>query len=125
MSSNAMSTLARAATRQLRTSTPRQLSSLRPTFQTTTYRSISIPSIHAQRLFSTTHRTSKGLLPETDNPAPRVAEAHPPAAPIELSTEAYNELSDVYMDRIVARLEALQEEREDVDVEYSVSSIPS
>lgn len=40
----------------------------------------------------------------------------------ELTQEQYNELSDEYMDTMVEKLEELQEEREDVDVEYSVRS---
>lgn len=43
------------------------------------------------------------------------------AGPANISIEQYHQLSDEYMDSIVAKLEELQEEREDVDVEYSVN----
>lgn len=40
----------------------------------------------------------------------------------QLSVERYHTLADTYIDNLVMRLEELQEEREDVDVEYSVPS---
>jgi hypothetical protein len=51
--------------------------------------------------------------------------AAPPVAPhatepTPLSTDQYHKLSDAYIDILVAKLEQMQEEREDVDVEYSV-----
>lgn len=42
-----------------------------------------------------------------------------------LSTEQYHKISDRYIDGLVAQLEEMQEEREDVDVEYSVRLVPS
>jgi frataxin-like iron-binding protein CyaY len=36
--------------------------------------------------------------------------------------EEYHKVSDAYMDTIVAKLEQLQEQREDVDVELSICS---
>lgn len=73
------------------------------------------------RSFSTTLPAQKGLSPDSEDPQPKEAEPHAlDAAPVELSNERYNQLSDDYMDAIVSKLEELQEEREDVDVEYSV-----
>ena len=40
--------------------------------------------------------------------------------PANITIDEYHKLSDAYIDGLVARLEELQEEREDVDVEYSV-----
>jgi frataxin len=40
--------------------------------------------------------------------------------PAELTVAEYNELADAYMDAVVEKMEQLQEERDDVDVEYSV-----
>jgi hypothetical protein len=37
--------------------------------------------------------------------------------------DEYHQVSDAYMDTIVAKLEQLQEAREDVDVEFSVCTI--
>ncbi len=39
--------------------------------------------------------------------------------PSPISSEQFHRISDAYIDTLVAKLEALQEEREDVDVEYS------
>jgi hypothetical protein len=39
--------------------------------------------------------------------------------------EEYHQLSDAYMDALVSKLEQLQEQREDVDVEFSVTISPS
>jgi len=83
-------------------------------------KSLAIPN-YTCRSFSTVLRSFKGLSPESENPQPKEPEAHDIAAsPAVLSIEQYNILSDEYMDTLVERLEELQEEREDVDVEYSV-----
>jgi len=82
-------------------------------------KSLAIPN-YTCRSFSTVPRNFKGLSPESENPQPKEPEAHDIAAsPAVLSIEQYNILSDEYMDTLVERLEELQEEREDVDVEYS------
>ena len=49
----------------------------------------------------------------SSSPTPRMAAA------ISISTDQFHRLSDAYIDAVVARLEEMQEEREDVDVEYS------
>lgn len=41
-------------------------------------------------------------------------------AATELTDDQYHKLADEYMDRLVTHLEELQDEREDIDVEYSV-----
>jgi len=75
----------------------------------------------SRRPFSVTTPTCKGLSPETENPQPTEPEASgSSAAPAPLTDQQYNEISDDYMNAIVEKLEQLQEEREDVDVEYSV-----
>ncbi len=38
----------------------------------------------------------------------------------ELSNDEYHRVSDNFMDELMRKLEALQEEREDVDVEFNV-----
>jgi len=70
---------------------------------------------------STSHIRPKGLSPETENPQPTEREEVTDAAvPAELTTEEYTELSDIYMDAIVEKMDELQEEREGIDVEYTV-----
>lgn len=51
--------------------------------------------------------------PKEDTPAPTVRAA------TDLTDDEYHKLADQYMDRLVTHLEELQDEREDIDVEYS------
>ena len=43
-----------------------------------------------------------------------------PLKPVDMDVERYHKLADKYIDELVAKFEAMQEEREDVDCEYSV-----
>lgn len=71
--------------------------------------------------FSTTGPMSKGLSPESENPQPKVAEPQTIAsAPLDLTIEEYNELSDEYLNGLIEKLEEMAEEKEGIDVEYSV-----
>ncbi|KAK0100622.1 Mitochondrial chaperone Frataxin [Cadophora gregata] len=76
------------------------------------------------RAFSTTPCTFKGLSPESADPPPKESEpeAYEPtssSAPADISIEEYHVLSDAYLNGLIEKLEQLQEEREEVDVEYS------
>lgn len=74
------------------------------------------------RNFSCSQASSKGIYPETDNPPAKSLEPEAkPSEPTELTIEEYHEAADNCIDRLVATFEELQEAREDVDVEYSVS----
>lgn len=46
--------------------------------------------------------------------------AAPPPAPAALHIDQYHRLADTYIDNLVAKLEEIQEERDEVDCEYSV-----
>jgi frataxin len=73
------------------------------------------------RYFTAGTASFKGLSPDSEDPRPK--EAEPQAVvtePTDISIEQYHEVSDAYIDKMVAVLEELQEERDDVDVEYSV-----
>lgn len=74
------------------------------------------------RSFSTSRPSLKGLSPESeDPPAPSETEPNATASgPADISIERYHELSDLYMDTLVEKLELMQEETEDMDSEYSV-----
>lgn len=121
MSRTVISRLARASTQSLRprpltTTTPR-LISLRPA-SSPVLCALTIPTA---RTFSSTPAALKGLSPESENPQPTPKEPLSGAAkPAGITTEQYEELSNEYMDRIVEKLEQLQEEKETIDVEYSV-----
>ncbi|PVH75907.1 Frataxin, partial [Cadophora sp. DSE1049] len=81
-----------------------------------------VPS--SSRAFSSTPCILKGLSPESADPAPKESEpeAYEPTSssePAAISIEEYHELSDAYLNGLIEKLEQLQEEREEVDVEYS------
>lgn len=72
------------------------------------------------RAFANASTLKKGILPETDNPPAKNTEPEARVtAPTDISIGEYHEVADRYIDHLVATLEELQEEREDVDVEYS------
>lgn len=62
-------------------------------------------------------------MPHTDVPTPPsgAEEERNVSSPTELDTEEYHARADEYMNEIHEKAEAMQEERNDVDVEYSVS----
>ncbi|KAK2627623.1 hypothetical protein QTJ16_003589 [Diplocarpon rosae] len=73
------------------------------------------------RSFSASRSSPKGLSPESADPAPKEAEKsyNTVSAPVDISIEEFHELADTYLDVLIEKLEVLQEEREEVDVEYS------
>lgn len=74
------------------------------------------------RPFTNSSLLKKGILPETENPPVKETEPEKRVSqPTDITTTEYHEVADRYIDHLVATLEELQEEREDVDVEYSVS----
>ena len=62
------------------------------------------------------------MMPDTHDPQPPKADEGPEhqTAPAEITEEEYHEHADRYMESLVERAEELQEEREDVEVEYAV-----
>jgi len=78
------------------------------------------PSISTARSFHISVRSYKGITPDSADPKPNFTPAAEHVAEAaEISTERYHELSDAYIDNLVSVLEEIQEDREDVDVEYS------
>jgi len=63
-----------------------------------------------------------GMMPHTDVPTPPsgAEEERNVSSPTELDTEEYHARANEYMDEIHEKAEAMQEDRNDVDVEYSV-----
>ena len=59
--------------------------------------------------------------PEPPNPEPHDA----PVAPAELSEGQYHAAADDFIERLLARLEERADEKGDLEVEYSVRSLPS
>lgn len=62
-------------------------------------------------------------MPETEDPKPPNDEAVEPGnlQAAQLTDEEYQRLSDLQMDAVHEKAEAMQESREDVEVDYSVS----
>jgi len=80
-------------------------------------------SLHSRALFRQFHNTTtapKGISPESSDPPPKIPDPlEHVAAPADISNEEYHERSDDYLEDLLAKLEQLQEERAEVDVEYS------
>lgn len=69
--------------------------------------------------FMTTTSARNGITP--DNKAPK--ETVTPKViktPADITDSAYHLVADEYLERLITYLETLQDEREDIDVEYSV-----
>lgn len=87
----------------------------------TARKAVLTPVLLRSRFLSTTPAQSRGILPDTDDPAPpNVQDNAPKAVPAELNDTEYHELADEYIDVILSRLEEVGEKDEGVDVEYAV-----
>ena len=83
--------------------------------------------ITTSRLVSCSARSNAGLMPDQENPAPPESqpEEAPPLQAFALEDEEYHVIADAWMDAINEQAEAMQEAREDVEVEYSVRPSPT
>lgn len=62
-------------------------------------------------------------MPDSEEPKPKAPEpTYHVSEPTPIEDDEFHTHADEYLERVVARVEELQESREDVDVEYSVSS---
>jgi frataxin len=61
-------------------------------------------------------------MPETDNPSKpsSAADPAPLLQPAELSDSQYHEIADRYLDHALGIFEEIQDQRDELDVEYSV-----
>ncbi len=81
--------------------------------------------IPSHRSFHTTPTPLKGITPDSSDPQPNlVGSATTVGEPAEISDQTYHERADAYINELVSKLESLQEEKDDVDCEYSVSPPP-
>jgi frataxin len=62
-------------------------------------------------------------MPHAEDPPPREAESQEeiPSQKTEITSEEYHLRSDHFLESLLSKLEARQEEKGDIDVEYSVS----
>ena len=64
-------------------------------------------------------------MPDTDDPKPRSAEpTHHISEPTPVEEDEFHEHADRYLDQVAAKVEELQDGREDVDFEFSVRTSP-
>ena len=76
------------------------------------------------RFFSVSRPTLKGLQPDQEEPQPKVAEANDHIVdPTPIEEAEYHEHAEKLLEEIVVKIEELQESREDVDADYSVSFV--
>ncbi|KAF7559207.1 hypothetical protein G7046_g4932 [Stylonectria norvegica] len=79
------------------------------------------PCIGSPRcLFSTSSIRPKGIMPHTDNPAKEAAKTEVAYTQADLTDHQYHQISDEYLENVCTQLEDLADEREDIDVEFSV-----
>ena len=79
------------------------------------------PSSSLTRSFSVARPVFKGLQPDQEEPAPKESEdIHTLRDPTPISDEEYNEHAEKLLEEICAKIEEMQESRDDVDAEYSV-----
>ena len=85
---------------------------------------IQTAAIQGPKCFSTSTRKRAGLMPDSEDPQPpNRVEEHRMTQPTEIDEEEYHTHADQWMDAIHERAEEMQEEREDVEVEYSVRHV--
>jgi frataxin len=66
-------------------------------------------------------------MPDTENPAkpPAGAEKEAAPSPVELTETEYHEVADQYLDHVLAKFEEIQDQADEIDVEFSVCPFPS
>ncbi|SLM34195.1 mitochondrial iron uptake protein [Lasallia pustulata] len=74
----------------------------------------------SSRSFHASRPTRKGITPDSSDPQPNLEGSETPIGePASISEQTYHERADAYINELVSKLESLQEEKEDVDCEYS------
>lgn len=117
MARSATLKLARAASRgfQIARTTPRISA---PAFLRPASAQLQSPTFHALRFISQSS-TPRGITPD-NQPSKQAVTPPVTRTPAPLTTPEYHTLADAYLDRLLTALEELQDQREDVDVEYQV-----
>ncbi|RGP61994.1 hypothetical protein FLONG3_10364 [Fusarium longipes] len=121
MSRRVASQASRMASRAIRSPAPFCRASFRVAPTARVSRLAICPAL-SQSNFSTTVSHKKGIMPDTENPAKPLNEterAEPTAAVAEITEQEYHEIADEYLDNVVGKFEELQDQREDIDVEFS------
>jgi len=107
----------RPITRSLRLSFPRSTIISRPLI---TSRLVKSQWTSTNRSFSSSRKVLAGIMPESSDPPEREAEEHnTPNVRSEMTLEEYHHHADQFFEKLVSVLEAKQEEKADLDSEYS------
>jgi frataxin len=84
-----------------------------------------VPAIKAvsySRNFAFSAPKATGLMPDTENPStPKREPLATTLTPAEITDEEFHTLSDAFLEKVHEKAEQVQEGREDVEVDYSVS----
>lgn len=84
-------------------------------------RALSLRTMTESRFLSTTASQKRGILPDSDDPAPpNVQDDGVKAVPADLTDAEYHDVSDQYLEVILSELETLADKNESIEVEYSV-----
>ncbi|KAK4111077.1 Frataxin [Canariomyces notabilis] len=119
MARPSVSKLARVAWRELQT--PRAPSIILPRVFVAPVLSPPLrrhPAPAAARRHISSSSDRKGITPD-DKPRENVVTPKVPKTPANITDAEYHTIADEYLDRLLSRLEEIQDEREEVDVEYS------
>lgn len=124
MTRQSLSRAAGIVGRNVRTSTTRAaLFAPRRAVAVPTTRALCVPFTTTSRFLSTTPSRTKGILPDSDDPAPpNVQDDGVKAIPANLTDAEYHEVSDTYLEVILSELETLADKNESIEVEYSVGA---
>ncbi|KAM3466489.1 hypothetical protein MY5147_000525 [Beauveria neobassiana] len=62
----------------------------------------------------------KGIMPDTDSPVKEpLASPEPTYGAVELTEADYHDIADAYLEGVLTQFEALQDTREDIDIEFA------
>ncbi|XWX01858.1 hypothetical protein V2A60_009887 [Cordyceps javanica] len=78
-------------------------------------------AVAARRSLSLSAPLRKGIMPDTASPAkePLASSPEPTYGAIELSESEYHDIADEYLEGVLTQFEALQDTREDIDIEFA------
>lgn len=80
-------------------------------------------AVNSSRSFASSAPRATGLMPDTENPStPKREPLATTLTPAEITDEEFHTLSDAFLEKVHEKAEQVQEGREDVEVDYSVST---
>lgn len=124
MARRSVSNLGRVACRGLQTARAgRTIMPIVPAIRTTSHSTPRLPTPLSARRHISGSSDRRGITPD-DKPREDIETPEVVKTPANITDSEYHAVADEYLEKLLTRLEELQDEREDVDVEYSVSPLP-